>query len=376
LVLSRQLFELARQNLKIQNDVSLHACANLMQDAVEAFLLTVADHVNAAIDDKTPFDKYFVQINAAIQPKELPFKTKLLRLNRIRVSSKHQCILPPKGECESLAITVLDFFEQVSTEHLGVNFLTATPIDLLNDGEPKKLLVQAQRDRATGELVDCVLNCRKALYIEIEHDYDISQFRTDAPKEIGLAAAFGPFSKAPFFAKSDDYVRKNVRNAADFIVFDHATIERELLRDGVDPTMFWNILRLTPAMWRARDSKQWFVRRDLELLTNEALSENVDYVLTSTLEIVLSIHTKRRSVKWRAPRRFNVTLAHESVPVFQKADCKSEVVGTTSPGVMTLETEFDIEGIWDDKHYWMVYDRDRLLIGYVLESDLVFKEQS
>ena len=135
LVLARHLFELASQSLKIPNDVGLHSCANLMQDAVEAFLLAMADHVNASIDSKTEFDKYFVQINQKIAPKELPFKMKLQRLNHIRVSSKHKCILPPRSECDSLANTVRDFFEQVSAEHMGVNFLTATPIDLLTNGE-------------------------------------------------------------------------------------------------------------------------------------------------------------------------------------------------------------------------------------------------
>ena len=378
LVLTRHLFELANQSLKITNDVGLHSCANLMQDAVEAFLIAVADHLNASIAPRTDFDKYFVQIDRAIAPKELPLKTRLLRLNQIRVSSKHHGILPPRGECESLANTARDFFEQVSAEHMGVNFLTATPIDLLTGGETKTLLAQAKLDREAGDLESCILNCRKALYLEVEHDYDVSQFRANAPAERGFLAALGRYSKAPFYAQSDSYVRDNVRDATDFIVFDHATLERSLLTDGVDPTTFWNVLRLTPALWRARDTKQWFVKRDLELIASEALIDNVDYVLSSTVEMVLAMHTRKRAIKFPPHGRFEVevTLAREGIPVYRKADSKSEVVGTTPPGLTSMEAEFNIDGVEDGERYWNVLARleDRFLTGYVLQSDLSFEK--
>lgn len=61
----------------------LFSAVNLFQDAVEVFLVAVADYVEASIDQNTKFDKYFVQINQKIAPKELPFKSKLLRLNRV-----------------------------------------------------------------------------------------------------------------------------------------------------------------------------------------------------------------------------------------------------------------------------------------------------
>jgi hypothetical protein len=81
--LARHLFELGKSSLNSSNDLYLFSAANLMQDAVEAFLLAVADFVDASIDYNTFFDKYFVLINKQIDPKELPFKNKLLRLNSV-----------------------------------------------------------------------------------------------------------------------------------------------------------------------------------------------------------------------------------------------------------------------------------------------------
>ncbi len=343
-----------------------------MQDAVEAFLIAVADHVGATIPPKTDFDKYFVQIDHAITPRELPLKTKLLRLNKIRVMSKHEGVLPPHRECESLAHTVRDFFEQVSTEHLHVNFLTVTPIDLLMEGEVKDLLVQARLAHDAGNFHECVVNCRKALYMEIEHNYDISEFRHGTPKRYGIL--FGPHSRAPYYTRTQEYIDKNVRDATDFIVIDHDDLDRSLLNSRVDPTMFWNVWRLTPALWRCKSTKAWIIKRDLDLLCERALLENVDYVLNSTIEIVLGIHFKQRNVRSQQYLGYQVTLAREGVPVYRKADKTSAVVGLTPPGLTTMMADFDIDGLNDGDRYWSVVASVEagFLGGYVLQSDLTF----
>lgn len=374
LTLGRHLYGLALQSLRIPSDVGLHSCVNLMQDAVEAFLIAVAEHVDAVIPSRPEFDKYFVCIDKVIEPKQLPLRIQLLRLNKIRVSSKHDAISPQKSDCQALAVTVRNFFEQVSSEYLGVDFWTATPIDLLTDGEAKDFLIQAKEAKENSNFYECILNCRKALYVEIEAEYDISQFRVDAPKEMGLLALFGPSSKAPYYAHSDAYISKYVYNATDFIVFDHDAIERSLLRNSVDPTMFWNVLKLTPPLWRSRTTKDWFVKRDLSLCTDRALAENVDYVLQSTIQIVFSIHSAKRAVKIPSTSRFRVILARANVAVFEKADSSSTVKGITPDGVDSAFADFDIEGIADGHRYWniSVFDDDNYLAGYVLESDLVF----
>lgn len=60
IMLARHLFELGNTALRSSNDLYLFAAVNLLQDAVEAFLIAVADHVGAKIDHRTEFDKYFV----------------------------------------------------------------------------------------------------------------------------------------------------------------------------------------------------------------------------------------------------------------------------------------------------------------------------
>src|SRR5437867_11301624 len=166
--LARHLYELGTSSLRSSNDLHLFAGVNLLQDAVEAFLIAVSDHVGAAVDQNTKFDKYFVLINEKIAPKELPFKLKLLRLNRIRVDSKHYGIQPARDECDRLALSVREFFDEVSSSLLGVSFSTVSAIDLLDDGEVKQIMLEAKLALEKSNHESCVINCRKAVYLEIE----------------------------------------------------------------------------------------------------------------------------------------------------------------------------------------------------------------
>jgi hypothetical protein len=201
--LARHLFELGNTALRSSNDLYLFAAVNLLQDAVEAFLIAVADHVGAKIDQHTAFDRYFVSINDRIKPKELPFKARLLRLNLIRVSAKHHGIQPARDECNRVAISVREFFDEVSSSVLGVTFATVSAIDLLDEGEIKQILLEAKAALEAKDLMGSTIGCRKALYLAIEYSYNIVQFKDGEPKGF-----FGAYTEAPFYAGTRSTSRK------------------------------------------------------------------------------------------------------------------------------------------------------------------------
>ena len=140
LLLARRLYDLARENLSSVNDLSLGIGVNLLQDAVKSFLLAVSEHVNAGIQTGTSFEKYFDLINARIAPRELPFRLRLVALNKLRVNSKHYGLAPAQSETEGLLVTVREFFHEVTQSVLGLSFATVSLIDLLRDGEAKEFL--------------------------------------------------------------------------------------------------------------------------------------------------------------------------------------------------------------------------------------------
>src|SRR5689334_8951889 len=103
LTLARHLFRIAEENLRSQRDLALFASVNLMQDSVEAFLLAISEYLNAGIDSSTTFERYFNKIDAKVDPKQLPFRVKLIALNKVRVSAKHHGVKPDRKELEGFA---------------------------------------------------------------------------------------------------------------------------------------------------------------------------------------------------------------------------------------------------------------------------------
>lgn len=366
IALARHLNQLATSSLRSNNDLHLFASANLMQDAAEAFMLAVADHVGAGIDQNTKFDKYFVLINERIAPKELPFKTKLMRLNRIRVDSKHYGIQPARDECERLAVSLREFFEEVSLSVLGVTFSTVSAIDLLESGKSKDALLEAGAAFEAGDYAACSIACRKALFLEIEWKYDIAKFKDGQP--LGLLAGH---SDAPFFTRNKEYIDENVHEPTDFIVLDHSHVDQELLKDGVDPTAYWNLWRLTPEVYLS-DEVHWVVKEDFCKLDTEFLADKIEYIFTTTVDVILGLHTARKAVKTSGYGQYYIELCRDGVKVFRNADKDSKVIATTPPGIRQIDTNYRVTGLKGDAMYWHVTRtaEGQSLWGFVHEDDV------
>lgn len=365
--LARHLYELGISSLRSSNDLYLFSGVNLLQDAVEAFLLAVADHLVVSFKGNENFNNYFELINKKIAPKELPFKNRLLRLNRIRVDSKHHGIQPARDECNRLVESVREFFEEVSSSILGVNFSTVSTIDLLDDGEVKTHLLEAKNLLENGKIEECSIECRKAIYLELERWYDISQFKDKDDKSKGfwlLSAS----CNAPYYARNPEYIQKNVKNPTDYIVYDHSSLDQELLKYSVDNTAFWNIWRLTPKVYRTQD-KTWIVKHDFDKLEKEILEDKIEYIFSTTVDILFAIHTKNKSVRTSEYSNCFLELNTENVPVYEKADEQSNVVGITPAGVTKLDCDFYVTGLDGSGPYWFIRCRtEKDILGIFLSG--------
>lgn len=350
LTLARHLYELGYSSTGTANEMHLFSAVNLFQDAVEAFLIAVADFVGAPIDQYIKFDKYFVQINDKIAPKELPFKNKLLRLNRIRIDSKHYGIQPARDECLRIALTVREFFEEVSSSVLGASFATVSAIDLLEDCETKTVLLEAKNALEAGQHETCAICCRKALFLEIEWQYDISAYKDGEPPNL-LAASF---TKAPSFARNKQYIEENVADPTDFIIYHHSSVNEQLLTQGVDNTAYWNLWRLTPALYKKKDGT-WVIKREFSKVDKNLLSSKIEYIFSATLDVVLSIHRTKQDTKWVDPKNYYLELKQEHVPLYKKADKNSEETGRTLAGMTRIDTNYNVEGLNGDGTYWHVH---------------------
>ncbi|MCX5806646.1 MAG: hypothetical protein NT010_11365 [Proteobacteria bacterium] len=372
---SKYLYTLATENLRTEQGIKLSVGVNLLQDAVELFLLSVAEYLSADIPINTIFDKYFDLINKKIEPKELPFRSRLNSLNKLRVNSKHYGIQPAQEEVKQISVVVGEFFEEVSLSVFGNRFATFSLIDLLRDGEAKELLKQAENYFNEKNYSECLICSSKALYLEIEKDYDISKFKDKSISKgnWGLML-YGP--KAPFWAKNPEYIEEKVNNHCDYIVFDHSTLEMDLIKSGVDTNTFWNVWRLTPPVFRFDKDGDWIVKYKFKCFDEDGINNRAEYVLSSAIEIILSIHQKKSQIKSPEDRLYNIDLGRPNIPVYSKASKNSSIVRNIPEGLTKLETDYRITGLDSNDIFWHVnyYKIDDAIFfsGFIHNDDIKF----
>jgi len=364
ILLARRLYQISQENLNSTNETSLSIGVNLLQDSVESFLLAVSEHIDAGVGSNTNFDKYFDLINKKISPKELPFRFPLNSLNKLRVNSKHYGLSPSKTEADGLLITVRELFEEVSIQIFGKEFVTISLIDLLDDGEAREFLKIAEESFLEKKYEESLINCRKAIYVEIECEYDISFFKEESSEHGGLVI-YG--YKAPSYARNKKYIDENVKTTTDYIVYDYDRLDMDLMKSGMNRSDYWNVWRLTPEVYRKDKESEWIIKREFRKLDDEGIKERSEYVLDSTINLLIAKHSDLRRSKSPDYRKYNINLKRENVPVYEKADKNSKVFQIVPAGITKLFVDSTITGLNGRGTFWHVshFDGGLSIFGYV-----------
>lgn len=271
LILSRSLYHVAKENGVSSSGARLSIACNLLQDSVECFLLALSEHLNAGVDQRTTFDRYFELINQKIKPAELPFRVRLIALNKLRVNSKHFGLEPSKAELEPLLTTVWEFFDEVTSSTFGRAFATISLLDMLRDGESRELLQRAEAAFNSRDYANCLVCCRQALFVSFESNYDARMFlETKRSFRFDLDMFL---SKVPHYARDRQYLEENVKEPTAFVIYDHNALEMDLMKNGVDPVAYWNVWRLTPEVYRGKQDDRWIVKHDLRKFQPEGIKD-------------------------------------------------------------------------------------------------------
>lgn len=368
LTLSRYLLQLATQNARSNLDVAAAACINMLQDAIEIFLLAAIDHLNVHVGARTDFPQYLDKINEATGD-ELPFRRRLLEINKVRVLSKHDGIPPNQKEIEGYVSDAWEFLEQASKKILSVDFWSISLITLLEDKESKNLILEAEQEFKNGEYENCLISCRKAFFVEFETFYDTQK---DLKAEFSL---FG--SRAPYYARNKEYIEKHVATPFDYIVLDHGEIDADLTKEGIGHTAFWNVWRLTPQVYRHDDKDEWISKHEPQKFEKEGIVERAAHTLEAMVTILLARQSNRKMMKWITDRlNYVADLRKEETTVYKKADRTSAIAGTTRLGLKTIHVEYSTPGLKQDGTYWymMDFDKSYFLSGFIPEEDLDLKQ--
>ena len=350
LVLSRYLFRMAKDQVEAQREAAAFATISLLQDSLEYFFLAASDFLNAGIDQNTKFPQYLDKVNERLGEGELPFRRRLLEINKVRVNAKHHGIRPDVRELHGYIEDAAGFFQKACSNIFQIGFWTVSLLDLLDEGEAKTALEKATQNYKNSDFVGCLIECRKALFWEFEKRYDIRQFRHE-----GLhGGLLGAFCSAPYFARNKRYIDENVRDPFDFVVIDHSHLDAELARFGIENSSFWNVWRLTPRVYLSEKGAEWLVQEDPEKFEDTGIADRSSYVLETTVDVVLRKTMYNRSLRWISPEFTDVVrTTTNDARVFAKADVNSAVVAQLPKGV-ELQAKYKTPSLGENGLFWRV----------------------
>jgi len=363
------LFQLAAQNARSDLDVASSAAVNLLQDAIEIFLLAAIDHFNIQVGPRTDFPQYLDKITEKTG-EELPFRRRLIDINKVRVLSKHDGISPNGKEIEGYLSDGRKFLEQACLKILNADFWSVSLVHLLDDRESKTFLLEAERYVEINEHEEALTSIRKAFFVEFESEYDTQK---DLDPNAGLPL-FG--SRAPYYPRDKDYIAKNVKTPFDYVVLDHTRVDSDLTKESIDHTTFWNVWRLTPEVYRHKGADPWLTKHEPHKLEKEGIRERTTHALESMVEVLLARQANRRMMKWISNRPHYVApLRKEETTVYSKADKASEVVAKTKPGLKEINVDYSTPALNGKGQFWSVWHLEKdgpFLVGFIPEEDLKF----
>lgn len=155
-VLCRALYAEAETYLSRNDGVHVGLAVSIAQDAVELFLRAVMKD-RPVPGQKIPdeFIKCMDYIDAAAnqdENKHVPFRAKLIELNKARVNFKHYGLVPDKGDSRRLLGYVQDFFDVAAERFFDVRFSDLSVSDLVKSKAVRDRLKQAERGLRDDEL--------------------------------------------------------------------------------------------------------------------------------------------------------------------------------------------------------------------------------
>lgn len=230
--------------------------------------------------------------------------------------------------------------------------LEASLIDLIADEEIRAHLNASQKLLREKRYFESLIETRKAFYLKFLKQFDIRPFEGKKDGEIYGMLDERSLCKAPYYAKSDRYIRKSVGSPLDYIVIDHSFLDSECLKAGVRPSDLWNVWRLTPKVIENADGK-WLVKRTARL-DEEIEKENAQYALDTLVDVLLSFQASNQKAKYRPTQDLWLIEAKPGTKIYTKCTRKSEVSHIVGKAGAYLSTSEANPAFDEDAYFWSV----------------------
>ena len=319
-----------------------HSCTagsmNLL-DAFELVLLACLAEKKITPKEHVKLDQLILHIESA--DLTVPNKTKVLGLTRSRGGSKHFG--------NTIDQYALKDFLKYTTE--TIEYLVATVFkkpyyeiystELVQHPESKVLLEQVAQslEMDSFDPYECLINIRKAIYINFEEEYSIEEWKEhDNEQPFSLIESLLYKHKAPFYTRNKEWIEKNVTNVFDYIQIDVDQLSIKLMEYGIAPPIFFNLRRLTPKVFRYKGSNNW--KRAGNFAFVNTSKETVRYCLSTSVEMIL-LKENYDALHRPPPEELKMQIqAVQPTFLYKKASITSEKLLSIESGEIFLTNAF------------------------------------
>ena len=167
LALPRYLFGEAERVLSRPGPYSGGVATSLLQDAIEALLLLLAQESKVGVTERETFPGLLQKVGET-NPSVLGHSAPMLRLNKARVGFKHQGISVSREDASIFAANAGAFLAEAS-EALRVDFWSVSLIDLVGHRRTQNWLHQAEEYVSKGKYQRAVLCAAKAAAVYLDY---------------------------------------------------------------------------------------------------------------------------------------------------------------------------------------------------------------
>ncbi len=182
LLLSKYLFSRGVDALRPNDDLSAGVAVSLFHDATEMTMWEIAKQRSIKVSDKEAFTELLKKIAQFAHTHQLApavSEGMLLDINKVRVSYKHNGILP----AHSAAVTCQGYAEEslraLMKAFFQVDFGSLSLAELISHEEVKSFIKTAELAFSNNLFEDCVVECAKAQHVAALPVDELIPFATD-----------------------------------------------------------------------------------------------------------------------------------------------------------------------------------------------------
>lgn len=337
LIIARTLLEQAETLCRVDDRYIASAGLVVLQDAVEvvfyALLIELGADEGKNLESKG-FDELIGELKSA--GVKVPKSGTLKAMNKQRVLTKHYAQVAEPITVRNYFDASLTAIESTVTAVTGNSLRALFIADLLPDSEAKAYLKAAEEKISKGEYMSALVETRKAIYVELEEQYNVygwRDYQQDEPHAMTLGLLLRGGWSAPAWKRNRRWIAENVKRPTEYIQVDYEHMRLQAMEWGVHTAELHNVRRLTPAVFRTEKDAGWSLSYPAEFEANNATMENARYCLDRTVSILLKKGMHQGAMRRGATARpFDPPPFYLGQNVHEAPDTRSPVVHVVAEG--------------------------------------------